>query len=141
MRKPLVLRSSVESVFSGIGTGCGDPFDIGSSGDEADDALPLMSFRKRAEANVTHRLPLEARRSAPAKPRPRAKQYRQRARPPPGDPKDGRGGSAVWSRAFGSEPSRCRDMLFRKIHNGMDFRRPIRSYYTKAICAVSIMSA
>jgi hypothetical protein len=36
MCKPLVLRSSFESVFSGIGTCCGDPFDIGSSGDEAD---------------------------------------------------------------------------------------------------------
>ena len=59
MRKPLVLRSSFESVFSGIGTCCGDPFDIGSSGDEADDVLLLLSFRKRAEANVTHRLSLD----------------------------------------------------------------------------------
>ena len=58
MRKPLVLRSSFESAFSGIGTSCGDPFDIGSSGDEADDVLPLSSFRKRTEANMTHRLPL-----------------------------------------------------------------------------------
>jgi hypothetical protein len=48
MRKPLVLRSSFESVFSGIGICRGDPFDINSSGDEADDVLPLMSFRKRA---------------------------------------------------------------------------------------------
>jgi hypothetical protein len=47
MRKPLVLRSSFKSVFSGIGTCCGDPFDIGSSGDEADDMLPLLRFRKR----------------------------------------------------------------------------------------------
>ena len=44
--------------FSGIGTGCGDPFDIGPSGDEADDVLPLLSFRKPGEENMTHRLPL-----------------------------------------------------------------------------------
>jgi hypothetical protein len=58
MRKPRVLRSSFESVFSGIGTSCGDPFDICPSGDEADDVLPLLSFRKRVEAKMTHRLPL-----------------------------------------------------------------------------------
>ena len=57
IRKPLVLRSSFESVFSGIGTCRGDPFDIGSPGDEADDVLPLLRFRKRGEANMTDRLP------------------------------------------------------------------------------------
>jgi hypothetical protein len=41
MRKPLMVRSSFESVFSGIGTCCGDPFDISSSGDEVDDVVPL----------------------------------------------------------------------------------------------------
>jgi hypothetical protein len=49
MRKPLVLRSSFKSVFSGIGTCRGDPFDIGPSGDEADDVLPLLRFRKRGK--------------------------------------------------------------------------------------------
>jgi archaellum component FlaG (FlaF/FlaG flagellin family) len=43
---------------------------------------------------------------APAKTRLRATWDRQGARPPPGHPHDGRGGSAVRNRAFGSEPSR-----------------------------------
>jgi hypothetical protein len=59
----------------------------------------------------------------------------------PGIRKTVAGGSGARSRAFGSEPSRCRDMLFRKIHGGIDFRRPISAYHTKAICAVSTMSA
>jgi hypothetical protein len=59
----------------------------------------------------------------------------------PGIRKTVAGGGAARSRAFSSEPSRCRDMLFRKIHGGMDIRRPIIAYRTNAICAVSLMSA
>jgi hypothetical protein len=66
---------------------------------------------------------LEVRRSAPAKPRLRAIRDRQGARPPPGHPHNSRGGSAVRSRAFGSEPSRRRGMLAQKIMTGRDFQR------------------
>ena len=63
--KPLVRRRLFESVFSRIGACSGDPPHIGSRRDEADDLLPLVRFRKRTEANVTHQPPLEACRSAP----------------------------------------------------------------------------
>jgi hypothetical protein len=51
------------------------------------------------------------------------------------------GGSAARSRAFVGQRGRRWDMLSRKIHGGMEFRRPISAYHTKAICAVSMMSA
>ena len=136
MRKPLVLRSSFKSVFSGIGTCCGDPFDVGSSGDEADDMLPLSSFRKRVEAKMTHRLPLrcaDRRQLSHGFARNRIDKACARR---PGIRKTVAGGSAARSRGFGSEPSRW-DMLFRKIHGGMEFLRPISAY----IWRVSMMSA
>src|SRR5260370_19469256 len=39
----------------------GDPTYIGAAGDQADDLIPLLRSRKRSEANVAHRLPLEDR--------------------------------------------------------------------------------
>jgi hypothetical protein len=134
MRKPLVLRSSFESVFSGIGTCCGDPFDIGSSGDEADDVLPLMRFRKRTEANMTHRLPLRCADQRQLNHGFAQNRIDMACARRPGIRKTVAGGSAARSRAFGNQPCRW-DMLFRKIHGGIDFRRPMSAYHTKAICA------
>jgi hypothetical protein len=51
------------------------------------------------------------------------------------------GGSAARSRAFVGQGGRRWDMLSRKIHGGMEFRRPISAYHTKAICAVSMKSS
>jgi hypothetical protein len=47
MRKPLGLRSSFESVFSGIGACRGDPFDIGS---------PAMSQRQLNHGLLQNRI-------------------------------------------------------------------------------------
>jgi len=95
------MGGSFEAVFSGIGAPSGDTLNIGPSGDQADDLIPLLRFRQRAEANVSHWLPLEARRSAPAKSRLRAKQDRQGVRPLPGPP-------PRWSwRQRGAEPRVC----------------------------------
>ena len=58
MRKPLVVRRSLESMFGGIGARCGDLLDIASPRDEANDVFPLLRPWKRAEAFVTHRVPL-----------------------------------------------------------------------------------
>jgi hypothetical protein len=98
MRKPLVLRSSFESVFSGIGTCCGDPFDIGPSGDEADDVLPLLSFRKRVEAKMTHRFPLRCADRRQLNHGFVQNRIDKAVRPPPGHPQDDRG------RQRGAEP-------------------------------------
>jgi hypothetical protein len=117
MPKPLVMRSSFESMFSGIGTCSGDPFYIGSSGDEADRRAPTYAFSEAYRGEYDPSAPLDMRRSAPAKPRIRAKQDKACARRA-GIRKTVAGGGAARSRAFW-------DMLFRKIHGGMDFRRPI----------------
>jgi len=58
MRKPLVVRRSFEPMFGSIGARCGDLLDIGSPSDEANDVFPLLRPWKRAEAFVTHRVPL-----------------------------------------------------------------------------------
>ena len=100
MRKPLVLRSSFESVFSGIGTSCGDPFDIGSSGDEADDVLPLLRFRKRGEANMTHRVPLTGADRRQLNHGFVQNRIHKACARRPGIRKTVAGGSAAWSRAF-----------------------------------------
>ena len=128
-------------MFSGIGTCCGDPLDIGSSGDEADDVVPLLSFWKRVEAKMTHRLPLRCADRRQLNHGFVQNRIDKACARRPGIHKTVAGASAARSRAFGSEPSRCRDMLFRKIHGGRDFRRPISAYHTKAILPVSMVSA
>jgi len=100
MRKALVLRSSFESVFSSIGTCGGDPFDIGSSGDEADDVLPLLRFRKRGEANMTHRVPLRCADRRQLNHGFVQNRIDKTCARRPGIRKTVAGGSAAWSRAF-----------------------------------------
>src|SRR5437016_1338318 len=118
-------------MFSGIGACSGNPPDICAADDQADDLLPLLGFRKRSEANVTHRLPLEVRRSAPAKPRLCAKQDRQGARPPAG-------ASAQWSRRAAVGEPRVRvnvnstSSLARRI---LDGRQCPTSLMVNEICA------
>jgi hypothetical protein len=44
-------------VFSGIGASSGNPLNVGTAGDQANDLIPLLCFWQRSEANVAHRLP------------------------------------------------------------------------------------
>jgi hypothetical protein len=79
IHQAFILRCPFERTFGGIGTCSGDPINIGAAGDQANDMLPFLASRKRLEVNVAHRLPLEVRRSAPAKQRFRARQDRHNA--------------------------------------------------------------
>jgi hypothetical protein len=110
MCKPLVVRRSLESMFGGIGARCGDPLDIGSPRDEANDAFPLLRPWKRAEAFVTHRLPL---RCADQRQLSNGLEQDRIDKCAPSVPASagGRDGSAVRSRASDTQPSRRRVML------------------------------
>jgi hypothetical protein len=68
MRQAFVVRRSFEAMFSGIGACSGNPLNVGAASDQVDDLIPPLSFRKRAEANVAHRLSPGINRSAPTKP-------------------------------------------------------------------------
>jgi hypothetical protein len=85
--------------------------------------LPLLRFRKLGEANMTHRLPLRCADRRQLNHGYEQDRINKAFARRPGIRKTVAGGSA-------SEPSRCRDMLFRKIHGGMDLRRPTRAYHT-----------
>jgi len=65
MREALVLRCPFEPVFCGVGACSGDMLDISAASNQVDDLLPLLRFRKRTEANVTHRLPVKVSGSGP----------------------------------------------------------------------------